>query len=128
MNKQVLVVDDECTIRRILQRIFEQAGYDVTTAPNGKKALSIIQEEDDEFDIMITDIGMPKMTGRELCQHLAAKGPYFPRHTFVVTSRAEVEERSWIRNHPGVQLVEKPVGPRHLLRRVQDSVAAAVRP
>jgi len=118
---RVLVVEDDTSVRRVLARVFERAGFSVATAPNGEDALPFLAKE--RFEVMVCDISMPKMTGRQLCQHLAANGPYLPHCTFIVTSRSEAEERSWISRYDEIVMVEKPVGPRHLLRLVRQRLS-----
>ena len=109
---RILISEDDSSIRRVLARTFEQAGFEVTAMPNGKAALEALQASAGEsrYDALITDIKMPQMTGRELCEHLAEHGPYIPEVTFVVTSRAERDEREWVSSLPGVRVIEKPVG------------------
>ena len=117
-SKRVLIVDDDSAVQRILARVFQRAGYNVDTASNGRQALSKLAEG--RFDAMVSDIQMPKMTGRELVAHLAVEGPYLPGCVFIVTSRSETEERDWVNRFPGVSLLEKPVSPKEILRLVQQ--------
>lgn len=121
-NPRILISEDDSSIRRVLARTFEQAGFDVTAASNGAEALAALERsvDDRRYDAMITDIKMPKMTGRELCEHLAEHGPYTPEVTFVVTSRSERDERHWVSELIGVHVIEKPVGPRSLLKLVKE--------
>lgn len=120
-SQRILIVDDETSISRVLGRVFERAGYRVATAQNGALALERLSRE--HFEVMICDIQMPRMNGRELCRHLASQGPYLPACTFIVTSRSEIEERSWVEDFPTIRLVEKPVGPKQLLRLVRRALA-----
>jgi CheY-like chemotaxis protein len=120
-KKRVLIVEDDTAVQRVLARVFERAGFDVETASNGEKALALISQR--QFDIMISDIFMPRMDGRQLCRHLANVGPYFPAYTFIVTSHSEMGERSWVNEFPNIVLVEKPVGPKQLLRLVRQRLA-----
>ena len=115
---KVIVVDDDAGVRRVIARNFVREGFTVADAPNGEKALEMINKE--HFDIMICDISMPKMSGKELCEHLAAEGPYLPACTCIVTSCADSEQRDWVSGIPGIDLIEKPVGPRQLLRHVKE--------
>jgi CheY-like chemotaxis protein len=62
---KVLVVDDDAINRLILQKLFERRNNIVVTAQNGQEALNIFME-DDEINIVITDIMMPEMDGIEL--------------------------------------------------------------
>ena len=64
----VLVVDDELHICNILRRILKQGGYQVITAPDGKTALRLIQEK--KPDVILLDLLMPGMDGREVCQRV----------------------------------------------------------
>ena len=121
-GERVLIVDDDSSVSRVLARIFERHGYIATTAPDGEWALSLLAEQ--SFDVLICDIQMPRMDGRQLCERLAAVGPEMPACTLIVTSRSEQEERSWVEAFPSVGLVEKPVGPKQLLRIVRERLAA----
>ena len=63
-DKNVLVVDDEEVIRDVCTQILEAEGYAVTTACNGREALHHVSEK--QFDVVVTDIMMPDMSGLEL--------------------------------------------------------------
>lgn len=120
-GERVLIVDDDSSVSRVLARIFERHGYIATTAPDGEWALSLLVEQN--FDVLICDIQMPRMDGRQLCERLATLGPEMPPCTLIVTSRSEQEERGWVETFPDVRLVEKPVGPKQLLRIVRERLA-----
>jgi chemosensory pili system protein ChpA (sensor histidine kinase/response regulator) len=121
-SRRVLIVDDDSSVQRVLVRVFERAGFSVTVACNGRQALSKLMGAE-RFDAMVSDIQMPKMTGRELVSTLASEGPYLPGCVFIVTSRSESEERNWIHQFPGVSLLEKPVSPKEILRLVQQRLS-----
>jgi len=70
---RLLVVDDEEAVRNLLQRILEGAGYQVTTAANGKEAL--YQVSVGEANVVLLDIKMPKMSGIEVLNKLTADSP-----------------------------------------------------
>ena len=63
-RKQILVVDDELNLRRVLRAQLERDGYDVHTAEDGDQALSLLREH--HIDLVITDLRMPKIDGMEL--------------------------------------------------------------
>ena len=67
---KVLVVDDEESVRNLLQRILEEAGYSVVTAADGQEAL--YQVSLGEAQVILMDIKMPKMTGLEVLSKLTA--------------------------------------------------------
>jgi Response regulator receiver domain len=61
---KILIVDDEPDIRGLLSFTFEQAGYVVKTAANGCDAVALCSDE--AFDVVLSDITMPEMSGHEL--------------------------------------------------------------
>ncbi|MBI2609379.1 MAG: sigma-54-dependent Fis family transcriptional regulator [Deltaproteobacteria bacterium] len=65
-HARILVVDDEQSIRELLEIMLKREKYDVVTAENGKKALKKLEKE--SFDIVITDIQMPELSGIELLE------------------------------------------------------------
>ncbi len=65
-KNHVLVVDDEEVIRDVCAQILVAEGYEVTTARNGKEALREVSEK--HFDVVVTDIMMPDMSGLELLE------------------------------------------------------------
>lgn len=84
---RVLVVDDEEGVRNLLQRILEGAGYQVTTAANGKEALYKVSLG--ETEVVLLDIKMPEMSGIEVLSKLTAESP--DTCAIMVTSVAETE-------------------------------------
>jgi two-component system phosphate regulon response regulator PhoB len=70
---RILVVDDEVTLVKLCQIIFENAGYQVRGALSGHQALEMITEE--MPDLILLDVMMPVMTGIELCRQIRAQHP-----------------------------------------------------
>jgi response regulator RpfG family c-di-GMP phosphodiesterase len=72
-RSRILVVDDELTIRKSIQKRLEREGYEVTTAENGRDALQFFQDQENSensFDTVISDIRMEEMDGLELLRRL----------------------------------------------------------
>jgi len=84
---KVLVVDDEESVRNLLQRILEEAGYSVITATDGQEALYQISLG--EAQVVLMDIKMPKMTGLEVLSKLAADSPDYC--VIMVTSTTDLQ-------------------------------------
>lgn len=63
-------MDDEPAVLRLLQAILEGRGYVVTAAPGGPQALEMCVSQPDQFDVLLTDVTMPEMNGRELVASL----------------------------------------------------------
>jgi two-component system cell cycle sensor histidine kinase/response regulator CckA len=74
-NETVLVVEDEGPIRELASRILQEQGYTVLEASNGVDALRAAQEHIGRIDILLTDMFMPRMGGKELAEHLRAARP-----------------------------------------------------
>ncbi|XP_031480881.1 two-component response regulator ORR26-like isoform X1 [Nymphaea colorata] len=67
---RVLVVDDDPTWLKILQKMLRKCSYEVTTCGLAREALSILRERKDGFDIVISDVNMPDMDGFKLLEHV----------------------------------------------------------
>ena len=71
----VLVVDDQPGIRTIVRRILEGRGYQVTEAGSGEEAVSVLDRRNAAFDLLVTDMRMPGMTGRDLAERVRFRYP-----------------------------------------------------
>jgi two-component system, NtrC family, response regulator AtoC len=85
--KRILAVDDESSMRRLLEIGLKQAGYQTVLAANGKEALDIIRKN--EVDLVVSDLHMPIMSGLQLLQSLQSESIETP--VIIVTAQGEVE-------------------------------------
>ena len=69
-TETILIVEDEEALRHLSKRILESAGYKVLTAANGGEALVLMERHEEPVHLMLTDVVMPGMTGRELAERL----------------------------------------------------------
>jgi CheY-like chemotaxis protein len=124
----ILLVDDEPMILRVMRSALEKAGYQVDTATNGVDALARI--EDSHPDILVTDIEMPRMTGKELCLHIQDAIPERAFPIFIATSLTSTEHRVWSRKIPNLIFLEKPISIRKLRSAISEMIAPeeAVKP
>ncbi len=90
-KKKVLVVDDTMTSRMLMKNIMEAAGYVTSTATNGAEALSALQQ--DHFDLVCTDVEMPRMTGLELCKRIRQDAKLGEIPVILLTSLASKEDK-----------------------------------
>ncbi len=70
-----LVVDDQSGIRTIVRRILESRGFQVAEAGSGEEALSLLDRRREAFDLLVTDMRMPGMTGRDLADRVRFRHP-----------------------------------------------------
>ena len=116
-NKTVLVVDDESYIRRVLELKLKNKGYHVLSATNGEEGLALIEEQHPE--VVITDIMMPKMDGKTLCEKTNGLKQDRPFLTIVVTARINPDEGLWIKQLQDTQLMEKPFSPTKIVEAIE---------
>lgn len=123
----VLVVDDEVSISDAIVYCLESEGYLARACTLGSEALGLLGAED--FDLLILDVGLPDMSGFEVCRRLRESGNALP--VIFLTARASEVDRVVGLEIGGDDYIVKPFSPRELsararavLRRCQNSVAA----
>lgn len=73
---RIMVVDDERMVRTILEKLLSIKGHTVTQAASGEEALTLVESQD--FDVVFTDLGMPRMNGRQLARAIRERHPHLP--------------------------------------------------
>lgn len=121
--KTILIVDDAAHVKKILDLTISRAGYKVKTASNGLEALSMIKEQPP--DVLITDIEMPKMSGKELCQTIHRDIPDRNFLIIVMTSVTERDARNWLPDIGNAEFMEKPLSPKRIIERLDDFFSPA---
>lgn len=113
---QILLVDDDALVRRLLQTILERAGYTVLAAEDGPTAIEISMWA--SFDMLITDFQMPGMNGFLLADTITERRPGLP---VLLTSGAFIEELpiDWIFER-GWSFLPKPVDRVRLLETIDE--------
>jgi CheY-like chemotaxis protein len=115
-NKVILIVDDEAPIRRVIELKLKNGGYDVLSATNGEEGLQLIKSK--KPDVVITDINMPKMNGKELCELTDSLKQEQPFLTIIMTARIMPDERQWVDKMRDTMFMEKPFSPSRLLESI----------
>jgi CheY-like chemotaxis protein len=75
---RILIAEDDPTVRAMMVRALGEAGYLLVEATNGREALDLVTKDPSPFDLVITDVAMPQMNGRDLAQRLATARPSLP--------------------------------------------------
>ncbi len=112
-GETVLVVEDEEALREVTKRIFTRNGYQVITAANGPEAIDIARGHPGEIHLLVTDVVMPHMLGKEVAQKVAAIKPGI--EALFMSGYARPVLASQGRLDPNVALVEKPFSEAELL-------------
>jgi CheY-like chemotaxis protein len=114
----VLVVEDEEALREVACRIMSRHGYDVLQAASGAEALRVAESHPGRIDLLLTDVIMPRMLGKEVAERIIRLRPeirvlYMSGYAHpVLASQGTLEE--------GVILVEKPFSEANLLEKVHE--------
>lgn len=124
-TETILVVEDEAAIRRATKRALERHGYSVMTAADGEEALETVDARGSEIDLIMTDLIMPKLGGRQLYDALTQEGRQVK---FLFTSGYSTQEltesSSFASSFP---FLHKPWNLTNLLQRVRDTLDEEVR-
>ena len=110
MTKTILIVDDQLSIREMLQEILRSAGYGIVLCESGEEALSHISEA----DILITDFQMGGMSGAGLAKQAKRQKPKMP--VIIMTGTP----RTLPNDHAADFVLEKPFTVKELLSRLAD--------
>ncbi len=116
--QNILIVEDEPHVIRIMKMALENNSYTVIVAHNGEQALEKLNEKLPDF--LITDINMPRMNGEVLCKTIEQDMPDRKFPILVLTSKTEVEHREWTRTMKNTVFLEKPVSIRKLLKLLEE--------
>ena len=90
-QNRLLLVEDSIIIRTQMQRLLKGAGYDVTIAENGLIGLQKVQSQ--EFDIVLSDVEMPKMSGLEMTANIRQQSKYQDLPIVLITTLASPEDK-----------------------------------
>lgn len=118
MSAHVMIVDDEATVRRLVQLNLERAGYRVSSAVDGFDALDRIQA--DPPDLVIADITMPRMDGIELLRRLKGDPTTQAIPVVMLTAKAQDQDHFESERAGADRYLHKPFHPLELLRTMKD--------
>jgi two-component system, cell cycle sensor histidine kinase and response regulator CckA len=120
-SETILLVEDAPDVRKLATRILTGGGYRVLSAAGGDEAERVAREHVGELHLLLTDVVMPGMSGRELAERLSGKTPlrvlYMSGYTDDAVVRHGVLEE-------GVKFIQKPFTPRGLLAKVREVLDA----
>jgi PAS domain S-box-containing protein len=123
-GETVLLVEDDADVRSMTHRILVEGGYEVVEAMNGAHALAVLETLPTPPDLVVSDVVMPEMSGRELLEHLRASGSDLP--VILVSGYARDAFTSGGRADESFVLVEKPFTEEQLLREVRAVLDGAL--
>ena len=116
----VLVVEDEDAVREVAQRALEDAGYRVLAAAGGAQALELLGGAREPVALLLTDVVMPAMSGRELAETVAERRPGIAVLYTSGYTDGEIVRRGLLA--PGMAFLPKPFTPSRLVEAVQSLI------
>jgi CheY-like chemotaxis protein len=122
----VLLVEDDETVRQVTRRALEEGGYRVLEAANGADALAQLSGTDGRIGLVLTDVVMPGMSGRELAERLAELRPGTPVLFTSGYTDGDIVRRGLL--DPEAAFVQKPFAPETILRLVRERLEGASLP
>lgn len=114
----ILLVEDEAMVRELASRVLRKNGYSVLQAANGAEALELSERFDKKIDLVVTDVVMPRMSGRELMERLAVLRP--ETKVIYMTGYTDDAILHYGVLDSGIELIQKPFKPAVLLNKVRD--------
>lgn len=117
-NETILLVEDEEIVRGLTRQILESCGFSVIEAGDGLEALELFEKKKVRVDLLLTDVMMPNMGGRELAQKLLRKMPGLP--VLFVSGYSESRATDSSVPHANVNFAQKPFSADDLSRKVRD--------
>ena len=116
----ILVVDDEYTVRNVLNLALQHLGYDVTIASSGLEAVAKYQERGQPFDLVLLDMLMPQMSGESTFNRLKEIDPQVK--VLIISGYASEESIKAVLKGGGLGFIQKPFTIEALAQRIQECV------
>ena len=119
-KETILFAEDQEEVLALMQGLLEQKGYRVLTALNGEEALEVFSENPQQFDLIILDMVMPKLSGRSVFENIRANYPSLPIIFSTGYSSNQLDEKFIQEND--FKLLRKPYSPDDLFHAVREAL------
>jgi CheY-like chemotaxis protein len=121
-DEMILVAEDEPMVRGIMARTLRECGYSVLEAADGREALEIVEAQKGRVSLVVADVVMPDMGGRQMASRLAQRWPEVPVLFISGYTGRDVVRRGLLEE--GREFIQKPLAPEALARKVREMVDA----
>jgi PAS domain S-box-containing protein len=117
-SETVLIVEDDDSLRKLMRTVLTDRGYKVLDAENGEDAFSISKEFDGPIHLLITDMVMPKVSGKEVAERLQPLNPHMKVIYMSGYTDGTIVHRGVLA--PGLNFLEKPFSPGGLSYKMRE--------
>jgi CheY-like chemotaxis protein len=114
----ILLVEDEPSVRQLTQHILRTHGYEVHEAEGGAQALELIRQQAVHIDLVVTDLVMPGMNGRDLVVRL--RDDYGPLKVLYMSGYSDSMPVTGQDSNEQAAFLAKPFAPEDLIKKIQD--------
>ena len=118
MSKRILSVDDSRTMREMVAQTLRKAGFEVILADDGVNALKVLETNNNNVDVIITDLNMPNMDGMQLVRELRARPAFKGTPILFLTTRNSDADKAEGRAAGATGWIAKPFDPQKLVQVV----------
>ena len=118
--KKILAVDDSSSVRQMVNFTLKSAGYDVVDAVDGQDGISKVEQ--DKFDLIITDLNMPRVDGIQMIQEVRKKSGYSFVPILMLTTESQPERKDAGRQAGATGWIVKPFNAEQLVSVVRKLV------
>jgi CheY-like chemotaxis protein len=125
VGETILIVEDDPDVRTYLVEALRDLNYRTLNAPDAAAALRIIEQPDTRIDLLLSDVVLPGMNGRELMAEARCSRPELKVLFMTGYSRNAIVHQG--RLDPGIEMIQKPMSQRELAGRIRDMLDAAPR-
>ncbi len=120
-TETVLLVEDDDSVRKLVNHILQMSGYSVLQAGSGADALKICEEHNGKISALVTDVIMPRMNGRQLAERAVCMQPNL-KVLYISGYTDRVLDTQLLT--PGTAFLQKPITPGTLTRKVRELLDA----
>ncbi len=118
MSKNIIVVDDSNSIRKMVEFTLKTKGYVVGTACDGQEGLDMLEEKD--YDLVILDINMPKVDGFKFLETIRANEKHLEIPVVMLTTEGQEDDRNKALDLGATDYMVKPFKPTELIEKVNQ--------
>ena len=122
-SETVLVVEDEDSLRKMICKMLTTNGYKILEAANGTQALSVLEESKEKIDLLLTDVVMPGMSGKDLADLISVQRPGIAVLYMSGYTDDEIVHQGIL--FPDTHFIQKPFTPEALGKKIRETLKAS---